>query len=161
MAGGYQLSHDSKISMINTTDIGGTSVSLATWMDMSGFESCFVYVEVGTWDAADDLDTCRIEAASDSSGTGNEEVTTDSATGNYDTDTPVDADGDFVILEIRNEDLPVGKPFVNFVLGEADNTGVVNINGFMVLYNAKEKFAEKNGAAVSGEKVYVTPHSNT
>ncbi len=161
MAGGYQLSHDAKISIINTTDIGGTTASLATWMDMSGHESCYVYVEVGTWDSGDDLDECRIEAASDSSGTGNVEVTTDSATGNYDTDTPVDADGDFVILEIRNEDLPVGKPFVNFVLGEGGNTGVDNITGIMILYNAKEKFAEKNAAAVSGEKIYVTPHSNT
>ena len=159
MAGGYQLSSDCVISMINTTDIGGTSVSLATWLDMSGFESCFVYVEVGTWDSGDDLDECRIEAASNNSGSNNVEVTTDASGGNYDTDAPVDADGDWVILEIRNEDLPVGKPFVNFVLGEGGNTGVVNINAFMVLYNAKEKYAQRNATAVAGQKVYVTPRT--
>ncbi len=159
MAGGYQLSSDCVISMINTTDIGGTSVSLATWLDMSGFESCFVYVEVGTWDSGDDLDECRIEAASNNSGSNNVEVTTDASGGNYDTDAPVDADGDWVILEIRNEDLPVGKPFVNFVLGEGGNTGVVNINAFMVLYNAKEKYAQRNATAVTGSKVYVTPRT--
>ena len=160
MAGGYQLSSDCVISMINTTDVGGTTATLATWLDMSGFESCLVYVEVGTWEtASDDLDTCRIEAASDSSGTNNVEVTTDGSGLNYDTDAPIDADGDFVILEIRNEDLPSGKPFVNFVVGEGGNNGVDNINAFMVLYNAKEKFSERNGAAVAGEKVYVTPHT--
>lgn len=159
MAGGYQLSHDAVISMINTTDIGGTSASLGTWLDMSGFESCFVYVEVGTWNSGDDLDECRIEAASDSSGSNNVEVTTDAASGNYDTGAPIDADGNWVIIEIRNEDLPEGKPFVNFVLGEGGNTGVDNITAFMILYNAKEKYSERNAAAIAGEKVYVTPHT--
>lgn len=159
MSGGYQLSHDCKIAQLETTDIGGTTASLGTWLDMSGFESCLVYVEIGTWNSGDDLDECRIEAASDSSGTGNEEVTTDASGGNYDTDAPVDADGNFVVLEIRNEDLPEGKPFVNFVFGEGGNSGVDNVTGFMLLYNAKEKYVERNAAAVAGEKVYVTPHT--
>lgn len=155
---GYFLSHDAVVTLLETTDVGGTTASTA-WTDMSGHDSLFAYVELGTWDSSDDLDHCRIEAADNSNGDNNVEVTTDASGGNYDTDAPIDADGNFVILEIRSEDLPVGKTFVSLVVGEDGNTGTDNVTGFTVLYNARDKYAQRNGAAVSGEKVYVTPQA--
>ena len=159
MSFGFSLSSDMKIDILETTDIGGTTATLGTWLDMSDFESMLVYVEIGTWNASDDLDECRIEAASDSAGTGNVEVTTDASGGNYDTDNPVDADGDFVAMEIRNENLPAGKKWVNFVVGEGGNTGVDNVNVIVIRHNSKTKQKELNGAAVTGSKVYVTPNT--
>lgn len=155
---GYALSHDCKISLIETTDVGGTTAATG-WVDMGGYESLFAYVELGTWSGSDDLDICRIEAATNASGANSEEVTTDASGGNYDTDAPVDADGDFVILEIRAEDLPTGKSFVRLVVGEDSDSGTDNVTAFLQLYNARQGFKEKNGAAVAGEKVYVTPNT--
>ena len=62
---------------------------------------------LGSWNGSDDLDECRMESSDDSSGTNTVEVTTDASEGNYDTDSPIDADGDgdFVIIEVRAEDI--------------------------------------------------------
>lgn len=155
---GYQMSHDAAFSLIETADIGGTDAQ-TSWVDMSGFHSAIAYVEIGAWDSGDDLDDCRIEAASTNGGTGSEEVTTDASGGNYDTDNPVDANGDFVILEIRAEDLPVGKPFIRLFVGEGGNTGTDNVTGMLIRYNAIDKTSEKNGDAATGSQVYVTPQT--
>ena len=155
---GYNMSHDSAFTLIETTDIGGTNVATA-WVDMKGYHSALAYVEIGTWNASDDLDECKIQAASNSNGDNPEEVTTDASGGNYDTDNPVDADGDFVILEVRAEDLPVDKTFIRLYLAEADNTGVDNVTAILIRHTAVDKTAEKNGAAAVGSQVYVTPQT--
>jgi len=155
---GMLLSSDSAVSLLETADIGGTNASTG-WVSMADFESIFAYVEIGTWNASDDLDECRLEQATDSSGTGAKDLTTDAAAGNYDTSNPVDADGDFVILEARAEDLDVANGFthVRLYVAEGGNTGTDNVTGFLLRYNSRTKTAEKNGAAVTGSKVYVRP----
>lgn len=156
--GRLELSVDSAITLIETADIGGTNAS-SSWLSMQGFERVFAYVELGTWNATDDLDECRLEQATDSSGTGAKDLTTDASGGNYDTDNPVDADGDFVILEAQAEDFDVagGFNYVRLYVAEAGNTGVDNVTGFVVRHNAKDKYLQRNGTAVTGSKVYVRP----
>ncbi len=155
---GYRLSEDAAFTLIETSDVGGTT-AVTGWVSMAGFNRAMAYVEIGTWNATDDLDHCRIEAAEDVNGTNSAEVTTDASGGNYDTAAPVDADGDFVIIEIRAEDLPTGKEFIRLVVGEDGNTGVDNVTAVLVRYNARDKKAEQQGAAVAGSKVYVSPHT--
>lgn len=152
------MSHDAAVTLLEQADIGGTNASTA-WLPMAGFERIFAYVELGTWNATDDLDECRLEQATDVNGTGAKDLTTDASGGNYDTDNPVDADGDFVILEARAEDLDAGGGFnhVRLYVAEGGNTGVDNVSGFVVRYGARDKYDERNGAAVTGSKVYVTP----
>lgn len=155
---GYQMSHDAAFTLIETSDVGGTTAATG-WVDMQGFHSALAYVEIGTWNSSDDLDHCRIEVADDASGTNSAELTTDASGGNYDTDAPVDADGNFVIIEVRSEDLPVGQTFIRLVVGENGNTGVDNVTAVLIRYNAIDKVAQKNATAVAGEKVYVTKHT--
>lgn len=152
------FSHDVAVSLLETADIGGTNASTG-WVSMENFHKVAAYVEIGTWNATDDLDECRLEQAQDSSGTGAKDLTTDAADGGYDTDTPVDADGNFVILEARSEDLDANNGFnhVRLYVAEAGNTGVDNVTGFLIRYDARHKTAQLNGAAVTGEKVYVRP----
>lgn len=152
------LSEDVKVSLLETTDIGGGNAS-TPWVSMKDFQGVFAYVELGTWDAADDLDECRLQQAQDAAGTGAKDLTTDAADGDYDTDTPVDADGNFVILEARAQDLDVENGFthVRLYVAEGGNTGVDNVTGFLLRHGATHKAAELNGAAVAGEKVYVRP----
>lgn len=158
MRRGYALSHDAAVTLLETADIGGTNAATG-WVSMKEFDQVFAYVEIGTWDAGDDLDECRLEQATDASGTGAKDLTTDAAGGNYDTDNPVDADGNFVILEAAAEDLDVANGFthVRLYVAEGGNTGVDNVTGFLIRYGSQIKQAQKNGAAVTGEKVYVRP----
>ena len=137
-------------------DIGGTTAETA-WTNMKNYARGMAYVEIGTWNATDDLDHCRIEA--DTAGDGNAitEVTTDASGGDYDTDNPVDADGDFVIIEFRAEDLPDTKPFVRFKVGEDGNTGVDTVGGMLILYGYQYPQKQLQGAASTGSKVYVQP----
>lgn len=153
----YRLSEDAIITVLETADIGGTNAATG-WVDMKGFHRAMALVELGTWNASDDLDEFRIEAAEDSSGTNSEEVTTDASGGNYDTDSPLDADGDQGIIEIRGEDLPEGKTFIRLYVAEGGNTGVDNITGILIRYEARDKVENKQGAA-SASRVYVSPHT--
>ena len=160
MSSGYQLGNDAAFTVIETADIGGTSAN-SGYLDMSGFERALAYVEIGTWDSGDDLDECRFQQASDASGTGVKDLTTDASGGNYDTDNPVDADGDWVVLEIKASDMDVANGFnhIRLYLGEGGNTGVDNVTAFVIRYGARDKYAQRNGAAVTGSNVYVTPQS--
>ena len=142
----------------SATDVGGTT-AVTPWRSMKNFVRSMGYVELGTWAGADDLDTCRFEAAQDTGGTGTGELTTDASGGNYDTDNPVDADGDFVILEVRAEDLDVegSDVAVRLIVGEGQDGGVDDVMAIMVTYGAAYGQKELQGAAVTGEKVYVDP----
>lgn len=152
------LSHDAKVTLLETADIGGTNASTG-WVSMKDFQKVFGYVEIGTWNATDDLDECRLEQAQDASGTGAKDLTTDASGGNYDTNNPVDADGDFVILEAKAEDLDVANGFthVRLYVAEGGNTGVDNVTGFLIRYGYAYQQKELNGAATTGSKVYVRP----
>jgi len=142
------------------TDVGGTTASTA-WRSLKNFSRSMGYVELGTWNASDDLDQCRFEAAQDTDGTGSGELTTDGSGLNYDTDNPVDADGDFVILEVRAEDLDVegSDVAVRITVGEDAGSGTDDVMAVMVSYESAYQRKELQGAAVTGSKVYVDPNT--
>lgn len=155
-ANAYLGSHDfGDIAVLETSDIRGANAQAGA-VDMRKWNRVFAYVEVGTWDATDDLDECRLEQGD---GTNWKDLTTDASAGDYDTANPVDADGDWVILEATDEDLDVANGFylVRLYVAEGGNTGVDNVTGFIMGCGAKTKSSQKNGTAVTGSKVYVKP----
>ena len=146
------------------TDIGGTNSAGSDdevhWVDMRDYDTFMCVVELGTWNSSDDLDTCKLEQASDSSGTGKKDLTTSGSgsTYDYDTDSPVDADGDQVILECRAEDLDVDNDFryVRVYLAETGNTGTDNVSAVYIRSNGRYVGYEETGAS-SASRVYVEP----
>ena len=157
---GMRLSEHAAFDIVSPsgTDVGGTNATTA-WRAVKNFSRMMAYIELGTWNGSDDLDLCRMEAAQDTSGTGSGELTSDASGGNYDTDNPVDADGDFVIIEARAEDLDVegGDDSVRVLVGEDGNSGVDDVMACMVVYGSAYPKKEQQGAAVTGGKVYVNP----
>jgi hypothetical protein len=139
-------------------DIGGTNASTG-WENMKGYDRGRAYVELGSWDSGDDLDESKVQSNTASSGAATAEVTTDLSGGNYDTDAPIDADGDFIITEFRAEDLDVDSAelYVRYYVAEAGNTGTDNACGYMSLYGYKYPRKELQGAAAAASQVYVDP----
>ena len=155
---GVKGSEDMAFTPLEQADIGGTSAT-TSYVSMEGFNRAVAYVELGTFDSGDDLDTCKILQATDSSGTSSKDLTTSASGGNYDTDSPIDADGDFVIIDIRGEDLDTDNGFTHIALttAEGGNSGTDNVFGMLIRHDAKHKAKQKNGSASAGAQVYVTP----
>lgn len=157
------LSEMSKVTILETADIGGTNTGSTgnwqTWLDMRDFDRVTAILELGSWNAADDLDTAKLQQAQDSSGTGAKDLTTSASGGNYDTDAPIDADGDQVILEARADQLDVenGFRYVRAYAAETGNTGVDNISGVIVRHGAHRKFKNQHATPVAASIVYVRP----
>jgi len=161
----FRLSEDSIFSIVEpastraeTIDIGGTNNNSA-YVAMKSFMRCVLQVELGTWDeAGDDLDECRIEQAVDSAGTSVKDLTSDASGGNYDTDNPIDADGDFVIIEVRGEDMDMDAAtpfdFVRAYVAEGGNTAQDDCFAQLIRYGASYPQKEQQGAA-SAANVYV------
>ncbi len=156
------ITNDTVVEMPFTeTDIGGTNSAggddAAHWFDMANFGSFLCMVELGTWNSTDDLDTCKLEQATSSAGAGKKDLTTSSATGDYDTDAPVDADGDRVFLEVQASDLDVnnGYRYVRVYLAETGNTGVDNVSAVYVARRARYPKSQLPVTAAAGSKVYV------
>jgi len=157
-ANSFLASHDiGDIADLENVDIGGTNAQAGA-VDMRKWHKVFAYVEIGTWNATDDLDECRLQQ-DDGTGTAWKDLTTDASGGNYDHGSPGNADGNFVILEATDEDLDTANGFylVRLYVAEGGNTGVDNVHGFIFGHGAKTKRAQINGTAVAGEKVYVKP----
>jgi len=155
-----RLSEHASIDLLDLADIGGTNAqNNGGYLSMKNYSRVMAYVEIGTWDSGDDLDECRLQQATDSSGTSVKDFTTDASGGDYDTDNPVDADGDFVIIEARAEDMDVdnGFDFVRLYVAEGGNTGVDNVTGVLIRYGYAYPKKELQGAASTGSKVYVKP----
>ena len=155
-----RLSEHVSIDLLDTADIGGTNAqNNGSYLSMKNYSRVMAYVEIGTWDSSDDLDECRLQQATDSSGTSVKDFTTDASGGDYDTDNPVDADGDFVIIEARAEDMDVdnGFDFIRLYVAEGGNTGADNVTGVVVRYGYAYPKKELQGAASTGSKVYVKP----
>jgi hypothetical protein len=157
----YRLSEDAVISVTSpsATDVGGTTAATA-YVSMENFSRAVFFCELGTWNGSDDLDHFRIEQATDSSGTSMKELTTDASGGNYDTDSPLDADGDQGVIEIRAEDLDVdsGFDFIRGVVGEDGNSGTDDVVGVLIRYGAAYRKKEQQGAA-SASIVYADPNT--
>ena len=158
MAQRYSMSHDVAVDILETADIGGTNAS-TSWVSMKGFDGVYAKVILGTWNATDDLDECRLEQATDASGTGAKDLTTDASGGNYDTDAPIDAAGNFVVLEAKPEDMDVANGFthVRLYVAEGGNTGTDNVTGLLIRHTAHNKRAQLEAAASTGAVVYVKP----
>jgi len=161
-----RMSEVADFDLMETADIGGSNAqNSGGYLPMTNYARAVWYVELGTWDSSDDLDECRLQQAVDSSGTSVKDLTTDASGGNYDTDNPVDADGDFVVVEVRAEDLDTGTTaassfdHVRGYVAEAGNTGVDNITGILQRHGYQYPQKELPGAAVTGSKVYVTTSS--
>ena len=153
-----RLSEFASIDFMVEQDIGGTNAQNdGGWLSMKNYSRAMFYVELGTWDSSDDLDECRIQQASDSSGTGAKDLTSDASGGNYDTDNPCDADGDFVIIEVRGEDMDAdgGFDYIRGYVAEGGNSGTDNIQGVLIRYGYAYPKKELQGAASTGSKVYV------
>lgn len=151
-----RLTEHASITIIETADIGGTSAN-SGYLAMQDYARAMAYVELGTWNSSDDLDTCQFQQATDGSGTSVKSLTTSASGGNYDTDSPVDADGDFVVLEVRAEDMDVDNGFthIRLLLEEAGNSGTDNVTACVIRYGYSYPRKELQGAASSGSQVYV------
>lgn len=137
-------------------DVGGTN-GQTDWVTMKNYTRAVFFSVLGTWHASDDLDECRIQQATSAAGGSAKDLTTDESGGNYDTDNPIDADGDFVIIEVRVEDLDSDNDF-EFVRGyvaEGSDTGTDNVASMLTRYGYAYPAKEIQGAAVVGSQVYV------
>jgi hypothetical protein len=141
-------------------DIGNTNAQ-TDWVSMASFARAVAFAVLGTWHATDDLDESKIQSSDDSSGSNTAEVTTDASGGNYDTDSPIDADGDFIVTEIRAEDIDVENTnpqlFVRYYVAEGGNTGTDNVAAMLTRYGHSYAQKELQGAASTGSQVYVDP----
>ncbi len=137
-------------------DIGGTNAQ-TDYTSLENFARAVFHVVLGSWNATDDLDEFKIQQATNSSGGSVKDLTTDASGGNYDTDAPLDADGDFAIAEVRDEDLDVDNSFnhIRGYIAEASDTGTDETGSLVVRYASKYPQRELQGAAVAGSKVYV------
>ena len=155
-----RLSEHASFDLLETSDIGGTNAqNSGGYLSMKNYSRVMAYVELGTWNSSDDLDECRLQQATDSSGTSVKDFTTDASGGDYDTDNPIDADGDFVIIEARAEDLDVDNGFdhIRLYVAEGGNSGTDNVTGVVIRYGYAYPKKELQGAASTGSKVYVNP----
>jgi hypothetical protein len=153
-----RLSEHASIDMMVEQDIGGTNAQNdGGYLSMKNYARALFYVELGTWDSGDDLDECRIQQATDSSGTSVKDLTSDASGGNYDTDNPADADGDFVVIEVRGEDMDTdgGFDYIRGYVAEGGNSGVDNVMGVLIRYGYAYPKKELQGAASTGSQVYV------
>ena len=153
-----RLSEHASIDLMDLADIGGTNAqNNGGYLSMKNYARVMAYVELGTWDSGDDLDECRLQQATDSSGTSVKDLTTDASGGNYDTDNPIDSDNDFVVLEARAEDMDVdnGFDYIRLYVAEGGNSGTDNISGVVIRYGYAYPKKELQGAASTGSQVYV------
>ncbi len=137
-------------------DIGGTN-GQTDYVTMADYDRASFYAVLGSWNSSDDLDEFRIQQADTVAGGNVKDLTTDASGGNYDTDAPLDADGDFGIIEVRAEDLDVDSSFA-FVRGyvaEGGNTGVDQCGAVLTRYDYQYPQAELQGAAAAGSQVFV------
>jgi len=156
-----ERSQDSKTIILETADIGATNTGAVgnwqTYQDVRDFHHIYAVVEIGTWDSGDDLDTCKLQQAKTSAGGSVKDLTTSASGGDYDTDTPVDADGDQVIIECPTDKMDVdgGFRYVRVYCAEVGNTGPDNVSGVLQLTQARHKKENLQGSAVTGSIVYV------
>jgi hypothetical protein len=157
----YERSDKSKKIILETADIGATNTGAignwATYQDARDFHHIHAIVEIGTWDSTDDLDTCKLQQATSAAGANVKDLTTSASGGDYDTDNPVDADGDQVIFEVPTDKMDVdgGFRYVRVYCAETGNTGTDNVSGVLELCGARHKKAELQATAATGSKVYV------
>ena len=158
MAEEQRLSEHGTFDFMETKDIGASNGQNAGGdISMQLYRRVMCYIELGTWNSTDDLDTAQLQQATNSSGGSRKDLTSSSSGGNYDTDNPLDADGDFVIIEAKGEDFDVDNLFthVRLNVAEVTGTGADNATAVLVRYQYQQRVKELQGTAVTGSKVYV------
>lgn len=157
-----RLSECAAVTPLPTVDIGGSNTAdqdatyWAAWQDMRDYEQVYAKVRLGTWNAADDLDTCKLQQATSAAGADAKDLTTSASGGDYDTDNPIDATGNTVVLEARKADLDVagGFRYVRVYCAETGNTGTDNIDGVLIRHCANESYGQREAAASTGAVAY-------
>lgn len=147
-----------------TIDIGNATNNSA-YVSMQNFSRCILQVELGTFNSSDELDEVRLEQADTLSGGNVKDLTTDAAGGNYDTGNKIGSDGDFVVIEVRGEDLDLDITatsgtgslpfiFVRALVKEDNDGGQDDCFGQLIRYRGAYPQKELQGAA-SANNVYV------
>lgn len=152
-----KMSEDTQVELIATADIGGTEVA-SPWMKLADFERFYAKFKlIATW--TDAITTAIIEQAQDAVGTGAKAITTSASGGDYNTDTPINAAGETVVLECRNQDLDANNEFthVRARVAATGNTGVDNVVGVAILWKAHYNQRQREADAVAGATMYVSP----
>jgi len=138
-----KISDNQKIvQALKTTDIGGANATSA-YVDMRECPIvCFV-VTLGTWNAADTLDSCKLVQATDAAGTGVKDITGKAVT----VEDP-SAAGEVYVLECKAEDLDTENGFTHVAcyVAESDDTGVDEVSIISVTGNARYKYENVLGA---------------
>ena len=153
-----RLSEHGTFDFLETKDIRNSNGQNAGGdLAMQLYRRVMTYIEIGTWNSSDDLTTAQLQQADTSAGGNRKDLTTVGSALNYDTANPVDADGDFVIIEAKGEDFDVDADFafVRANVATTGNTGADNITLVLVRYQYQLRVKELQGAAVTGSKVYV------
>ena len=155
-----RLSEHSVVDLADPSaiDIGASNANTA-YRSQQNFSRQMAYIELGTFNSSDDLNEAQLQQASSTGGANVKDLTTFGATGNYDTDNPVDADGDFVIIETRSEDLDVDASTPFFVVRGrvvvTGNNGTDDVHLKLTSYGSSYARKELQGDAVTGQKIYV------
>lgn len=158
MAEEQRLSEHATFDFMETKDIRNSNGQNAgDDIAMQLYRRVMCYIELGTWNSSDNLTTAQLQQAKTSGGGSRTDLTTSSSGGNYDTDNPADADGDFVIIEAKAEDFDVDSlfTFVRANVASSDNTGADNATLVLIRYQYQLRTKELQGAAVTGSKIYV------
>lgn len=162
-----KMSHDAKVEILPEVSVRNSDSATADatyWavaFDARGYHDIYAKVRIATaWNAADDLLTCKLQQCTAADGTGAKDLTTSGVGSTYDYDAtyPIDAVTNSVVLEARTEqmDMANGYYYVRVYCATTSNTGTDEVGAVLVLYNARDKYAEREAAAVEGEIVYVT-----
>ncbi len=159
-----QIHEKGHTEILETMDVGATNTGSTgnwqTWQSMVGMLEVMAKVEIGTWDGTDDLDTCKLQQAKNSSGGSAKDLTTSASGGNYDTDAPLDADGNIAILSARVDQMDVANGFthVRLYCAEVTGTGTDNISG-VIQTRSGSAFKERDETAVALSVIYINPNS--
>ena len=159
------LVENAKVILLPDADIGGTNtaaIDATYWApahDVRGFHRIYAQLRLGTWNAADDLDTVKLQQCTSAAGAGAKDLTT-SGSGSaydYDTDAPLDAVTNTITFDLPVElmDIDGGFYYVRLYAAEGGNTDTDNVSGVIALYNARDKYEERGAAAASGVTAYV------
>jgi hypothetical protein len=160
-----KMSSDAEVIVLPTADIGGTDTATidATYWgaahDVRGWKSIYAKLRVGTWNAADDVDTLKLQQCTDATGSDAKDLTTSGSGATYDYNTayPLDAVTNTAVLEadVADMDIAGGFYYVRLYAAETGNTGTDDVAGVIILYDARDQYAQREGAAAAGETVYI------
>ena len=145
---------------IRNTNSAAEATVWAVAVDVTGYHEIYAKVVLGlTWNASDDLLTVKLQQCTSAAAAGAKDLTTvgSGATYGYDSDTPLDALTNSVVLEANTQDMDAegGFKYLRVYAATTSNTGTDEVYGVLILYNARDKYAQREGAASAGVTMYV------